>query len=264
MMRKILLIGKLNKVIRNFNEVLTGTFSMQLCANELELVRGMTRIFKPDMVIISLSELEPENLDIFDYYFGAYKKIPVLVVGTKEESENYAGYYESEQFENLIRPVTQKDLVLKCCEMMHMDVDEIPKEAGVGTRIKASIGKEEKPRKTIMIVDDSSLSVRSTKAMLENQYNVMIATSGLKALEFMHKRIPDLVLLDYDMPKFDGRDTLEKMKEDDELKDIPVFFLTAVADTQHITAVLKLNADGYFLNPLEKDKVLDAIEKIIG
>ncbi|MBQ8923681.1 MAG: response regulator [Lachnospiraceae bacterium] len=262
-MRKILLIGKLNKIIRNFNEVLLGTFSMQLCTYELEQVRGMTRIFKPDMVIISISELNPEDLEIFDYFFGAYKRIPVLVVGTKEESDNYTGYYESDQFENLIRPVTQKDLVLKCCEMMHMDIDEIPKEAGVGARIKASMDKEDKPRKTIMIVDDSSLSVRSTKAMLENQYNVMIATSGLKALEFMRKRKPDLVLLDYEMPKFDGRETLEQMKKDDELKNIPVFFLTAVADTQHITAVLKLNPNGYFLKPLEKDKVLEAIEKIL-
>ncbi|MBQ9608024.1 MAG: response regulator [Lachnospiraceae bacterium] len=263
-MKKILLVGKLNKVIRNFNEVLAGTFSMQLCAYELEMVRGMTRIFKPDMVIISISELDTEDLEIFDYYFGAYKKIPVLVIGTKEESENYTGYFENEQFENIIRPVTQKDLVAKCCDMMHMEIDELPKAAGVSVRIKASMGKEEKTRKTIMIVDDSSLSVRSTKAMLENQYNVMIATSGIKALDFMHKRKPDLVLLDYDMPKFDGRDTLEKMKEDDELSDIPVFFLTAVADTQHITAVLKLNPDGYFLKPLEKDKVLEAIEKIIG
>ena len=91
----------------------------------------------------------------------------------------------------------------------------------------------------------------------------MIATSGLKALEFMRKRKPDLVLLDYEMPKFDGRETLEQMKKDDELKNIPVFFLTAVADTQHITALLKLNPNGYFLKPLEKDKVLEAIEKIL-
>ena len=67
--RRILLIGKLNTVLRNLNEILERTFTMQLCADEIDLVKGMTKIFKPDMVIISLSELKPENLDIFDYYF---------------------------------------------------------------------------------------------------------------------------------------------------------------------------------------------------
>ncbi len=259
--RRILLIGKLNKVLRNLNEILERTFNMQLCANELDLVKGMTKIFKPDMVIISTAELNHEESDIFDYYFGSYKKIPVVVVGTADECEKYKGYFENEQFEKMIRPVGKNQLIEKCCEMMHVSYEDVEKEKNQALKKAVAKRDENKPKKTIMLVDDSALSIRSTKAMLEKHYNIMVATSGLKGLELMHKKKPDLVLLDYDMPKFDGKDTLQHMRMDDELKDIPVFFLTAVADTQHITAVLKLNPEGYFLKPLEKEKVLMAIEE---
>ncbi len=261
--RRILLVGKLNKILRNLNEILERTFTMQLCADELDLVKGMTKIFKPDMVIISTSELNHENPEIFDYYFGAYKKIPVVVVGTADECDNYKGYFESEQFEKMLRPVGKNQLIEKCCEIMKITPEEAEKERNEIVKKVAAKKEKSGPRKTIMIVDDSSLAIRSTKAMLENQYNIMVSTSGLRALEFMHKRKPDLVLLDYDMPKFDGKDTLENMRMDDNLKDIPVFFLTAVADAQHITAVLKLNPEGYFLKPLEKEKVLAAIEECL-
>lgn len=48
------------------------------------------------------------------------------------------------------------------------------------------------------------------------------------------------------------------------MQDIPVIFLTGVADKEHITAVLRLNPAGYFLKPLEKEKLLEAVDKIFG
>ena len=78
------------------------------------------------------------------------------------------------------------------------------------------------------------------------------------------KKVPDLILLDYEMPEWDGRRTLEEIRNDEDLKDIPVVFLTAVADKAHISAVLKLYPSGYLLKPIEQQKLLDTIEKVLG
>ena len=51
-MKKILLIGKLDQIVQNLNECLVGKFNVQLCSESVELVRGMMKISKPDMVII--------------------------------------------------------------------------------------------------------------------------------------------------------------------------------------------------------------------
>ena len=71
------------------------------------------------------------------------------------------------------------------------------------------------------------------------------------------------ILLDYEMPVCDGRMTLEMIRADEEMKDIPVVFLTAINDRANIEAVLKLKPAGYFLKPPVKDHLLGEIEKIL-
>ena len=84
-----------------------------------------------------------------------------------------------------------------------------------------------------------------------------------KGLAVAKKKHPDLILLDYEMPGWDGRETLEKIREDEEISDIPVVFLTGMADMEHISAVLKLSPAGYLLKPAEKEKLLGTIEEVL-
>ena len=78
------------------------------------------------------------------------------------------------------------------------------------------------------------------------------------------KKRPDLILLDYEMPVCDGKMTLEMIRAEEDLKNIPVVFLTAVNDRANIEAVLKLKPAGYFLKPPVKDKLLAEIGKILN
>lgn len=120
---------------------------------------------------------------------------------------------------------------------------------------------EEAAKKRILAVDDSGILLRSVKAALENTYEVMVANSGMMAIKQAKKKLPDLILLDYEMPEWDGRKTLEEIRKDEELKDIPVVFLTAVREREHIAAVLKLRPSGYLLKPIEPQILIDSIEK---
>ena len=79
----------------------------------------------------------------------------------------------------------------------------------------------------------------------------------------MEKKKPDLILLDYDMPGWNGKVTFEKIREIPEYVDIPIVFLTGMADKEHITAVLHLNPAGYILKPISSDKLLSTIESVI-
>lgn len=119
-------------------------------------------------------------------------------------------------------------------------------------------------RKSILAVDDSGLLLRSVKAMLEKQYDVSVATSGMKAINQAKKKRPDIILLDYEMPEWDGKKTFEEILKDEELRDIKVIFLTAVADRTHIESVLRLLPSGYLLKPIEQTKLIDTIEKVLS
>ena len=70
-------------------------------------------------------------------------------------------------------------------------------------------------------------------------------------------------MLVYEMPVCDGRMTLEMIRADEDMKNIPVIFLTAVNDRANIEAVLKLKPAGYFLKPAVKDRLIEEIDRIL-
>ena len=91
-----------------------------------------------------------------------------------------------------------------------------------------------------------------------------MATSGQMALKQARKEAPDIILLDYEMPQWDGKRTLEEIRADEELKDIPVVFLTSIADKGDIIAILGLKPAGYILKPFNRDRLLDTIGKVLS
>ena len=111
----------------------------------------------------------------------------------------------------------------------------------------------------ILVVDDDQNMLQLLYTFLRDSYRVTTATNGQEALDMIREKRPDLVLLDYLMPGMNGIETLEVIRNDEELKDLPVFFLTGVSDTNKISECLKLDPIGYILKPIGKFSLLAKI-----
>lgn len=255
-MKKIILAGKLNNIIKETNKFLSQYFHVQLCSENGNILKGMLKIVKPDLVIISLVGTCDVDTSIFFTLSEEYPGIPVLTIGTKEESSRFFKYYGNGQFENLIRPVENTMIMDAICRRLGIDKEDAGKDAAAKKEEAAS-------KKHILVVDDNGTTLRTMKAMLEEYYDVAIAISGAQAMTSIGKKRPDLILLDYEMPVCDGKMTLEMIRADDDMKDIPVIFLTAINDRANIEAVLKLKPAGYFLKPAVKDRLLAEIRKVL-
>lgn len=256
-MKKILLIGKFNTVVNETNQFLSQYFHVQLCSENAGVLEGMLKIVNPDLVLISLIGAYDIDTSIFFLLSDQYAQIPVLTIGTKEESGKFFKYYEGEQFENLIRPVENTAIMNAMCRRLGLKETSVEQEA----RDK---NKEHSGKKRILVVDDNGTALRTIKAMLEDAYEVALAISGAQAMTSIGKKRPDLILLDYEMPVCDGKMTLEMIRADEELTSIPVVFLTAINNRENIEAVLKLKPAGYFLKPPVKERLLQEIEKILN
>ena len=117
--------------------------------------------------------------------------------------------------------------------------------------------------KTILIVEDDPNISELVQMYLEKEgYHTKIAADGGQGVALFRQVRPDLVLLDYEMPGMDGRATFEAILEDDYAKDIPVVFLTSIADRKQIYAVLKSYPTGYILKPPDKDRLLSTIREV--
>lgn len=255
-MKKVLIIGELNLLVSSLNQHLSAKFQTQMCMDNIEMTKGMAKIFKPDMSVICLSGVGELDNRILDFFSDRNYQIPVLLIGTVEECNFYQKYYENEQFDFVVRPTTLGVLQQKCEEMLNMSDSEKEEEADVTEET-------EQERKRILAVDDSGILLRSVKNILDGKYEVIVANSGMLAIKQAKKKAPDLILLDYEMPEWDGKRTLEEIRNDDELKDIPVVFLTAVADKAHIKAVLELRPSGYLLKPIDQQRLMETIEKAL-
>ena len=117
----------------------------------------------------------------------------------------------------------------------------------------------------ILLVDDAKFARKVAIKSLQNGGfdNVIQAATAAETMELFEKEKPDLVLLDYEMPIVDGKQVLEMIRAEEGFADIPVIFLTGVTDSGKIREALVLKPQGYLLKPIDHDKLMDAITKVI-
>jgi putative two-component system response regulator len=114
--------------------------------------------------------------------------------------------------------------------------------------------------RTILIVDDAPENIAHLSAILKSRYKVKAANGGKRALTVVENGPPDLILLDVIMPDIDGYDVCRALKKTESTKDIPIIFLTALADQQDEEKGLQLGAVDYILKPINPAIVLARIK----
>ena len=124
----------------------------------------------------------------------------------------------------------------------------------------------------ILLVEDNPGDVRLTQEVLKEGkvHNTLnIVENGVQALSFLKKEseysdapTPDLILLDLNLPKKDGREVLLDIKKDPELKKIPVVVLTTSQAEEDILNVYDLNANCYVSKPVDLGQFIDVVKSI--
>ena len=124
----------------------------------------------------------------------------------------------------------------------------------------------------ILLVEDNPGDVRLTQEVLKEgkvHNKLSIVENGVEALSFLRKEAnyensptPDLILLDLNLPKKDGREVLVDIKNDEELKRIPVVVLTTSQAEEDVLKVYDLNANCYVSKPVDLGQFIDVVKSI--
>lgn len=110
------------------------------------------------------------------------------------------------------------------------------------------------------MVDDNQRNLQVLGTLLDEKYRTAIAKDGTKALEFVSKRKPDLILLDIMMPDPNGFDVCAKLKASSETREIPIIFLTAKTETEDVLRGFELGAVDYVTKPFRKEELMARVE----
>ena len=118
-------------------------------------------------------------------------------------------------------------------------------------------------RKRILAVDDAVIILRRITDALEEYYDVVTVNSGARALRYLEKEKPDLILLDIRMMPKDGLETLREIRAMEDRADIPVIMLTGVEDKKSVMEGIKLGIRDYILKPFFPEDLLERIQRVL-
>jgi putative two-component system response regulator len=119
-------------------------------------------------------------------------------------------------------------------------------------------------KKTILVIDDVSESLRAIKTVLEDQYMVRLARSGELAKSILTSVPVNLILLDIEMPGVSGFDYMEWLKNNPVTKNIPVMFISSHSEAVVVKAATQYDIKGYIKKPVEPELLKQRINELLS
>jgi chemosensory pili system protein ChpA (sensor histidine kinase/response regulator) len=130
--------------------------------------------------------------------------------------------------------------------------------------VQAPVVEEVRVRPLVMVVDDSITMRKVTSRVLErHEYEVCTAKDGVDAIERLHERVPDLMLLDIEMPRMDGYELATHMKADPRFRDVPIIMITSRTGDKHRQRAFDIGVDRYLGKPYQEAELLIQIGEVL-
>lgn len=249
-MDKALLIGKFTDSTKHLQQELKKYMAVQLCSDHVEVVSGMIQMYQPALLLVNLDGFTSEQEGLLREFFSHNKGLPVILFGTEEQRGEFASLGDVWLSHYITMPAEVQEILAYLKEHTGLDLGE--EDSLIQTQPKL-----------ILLVDDSPVLLRSMKHMLENDYRIAMATSGKQAMEMIEKEVPDLIILDYEMPGYDGKQTLEMIRGKKGMEETPVIFLTGHGDSDHIQSVFDLNPSAYITKPPKAERIFEVLRQVL-
>lgn len=119
-------------------------------------------------------------------------------------------------------------------------------------------------QKTVLIIDDDMSYLRQLNSLLKDSYHVIMLNSGKLALNYLLKHTPDLILLDYQMPEYNGADLMREIQEKHPDKQVPVLLLTGTLTQEISTGFDTYVPVACLQKPVNKETLFEHIENVLN
>jgi chemosensory pili system protein ChpA (sensor histidine kinase/response regulator) len=128
------------------------------------------------------------------------------------------------------------------------------------------IARDRTDRRTFALVVDDSITVRRvTQRLLErNGMRVMTARDGMDAVALLAENVPDVILLDIEMPRMDGYEVAAHVRNDPRLRDVPIIMITSRVGEKHRARAIELGVNDYLGKPYQESQLIDAITPLVA
>ncbi len=200
---------------------------------------------KPDAILL---DIEMPGMDGFEFLkklhvMSECAEIPVIGVTGQGDKVTVLRFVGEGAAAYLMKPVERQLLVDK--------VNEVLRKSG-----------EQRNKKKVLLVDDEPESLLFYKSALEEMFSVVTLNSSKLAIEYLQKFIPDLIVLDYQMPLFNGRALYQMITKMERLEAVPVIFLTGTTEKEVLLECAAMQPRAVVLKSTGKEGLLEKVRDI--
>ncbi len=265
---KILLLGHESAVISDFFHQLFNDFDMVTSSAHFLDLTNHIEFFAPDAIIFCVDnnarKIMTNMMSIQEKSMGA--GIPFIVLGTKEECDACMKIGANTISHTIVKPISAASVRTNIQEFL--DRIRIAEEKELRATQQAELDKKNETKqeslKHILLIDDDVTLLKTMKGFLGGEYKVATAVNGIIALHYLENKKTDIIFLDYEMPGMDGPEVLRRIRENPELADIPVVFLTGASEWGKISKAIAMKPQGYLLKPVTKEQLTEKICELLG
>ncbi|MBQ7197052.1 MAG: response regulator [Synergistaceae bacterium] len=198
---------------------------------EITRARSTDEVSIPKIILVNLAGLESTERT------GAVRNSKIFLLGNQAEIDTAKDKFTEAEF--FVKPFNANEIRTKLSELTQNNGGNM---------------------KTILLVDDDAVMIRTLREGLSTSYKVLPANGGANALKILARVKPDLILLDYEMPEMNGPQVLEALRADPATAEIPVMFLTAKTDASSIEKIEALKPQGHMLKTLPLGEIKGIIQ----
>jgi len=211
--------------------------------------------YQPDLIILDLILPQKSGWEIY-YDLKAdprTESVPILIISVLEVSAREMTQYGDI---SLLKPISEQTFHDALSELVGVD-------SGKPMKISKPVSDKENGL-TILVAEDNEANIMTlTSYMKAVNYNIAIARNGNEAIKMAKEIKPDLILMDVQMPEMDGLEAMRNIRMNDDLKEIPIIALTALAMQGDRKRCLDAGADEYMSKPASFKKLIALMDELL-
>lgn len=256
--REIILVFEENLLLKIIGRILNTNFP-KIDDMIINITRYITRQLleklREHIPTLDLYEIEKENLLTYEQLVDSFKRAHPAYSLLFSTDDGYFAFCMANSTFIQKKNLTSFDHAT-VMETIHKYINSNKAERHSENTITT---KNTDKKHKILIVDDSCFMRNRIINLLSADYEISEADSSVSAIKKLTLDKPDLILLDYEMPVCDGKQTLKMIRSEKDIADIPVIFLTSRRDKKTVQEVMELKPERYLIKTLPDEKIKENI-----
>ena len=259
----ILVVEDNEIVLIQMKEILAEVgYNIKYARNGTEAI-NIIKIDPPDAVILDLMMPETDGFDVIKFLrnYEMTKKLPVIILTAKQILKDEYDFFKTNNIYQIIQKgdINKEDLLKAINGMIRKNLNIVEKNK-IGKSF--SLSTNGKPK--VLIVEDNPDNLLTTKVLLGEDYIIYEAEDGYEGIKQAKEHLPNIILMDIEMPGMNGIETFHKLQQIEELRKIPVIAVTASVLNDDKEKIMSVGFKGFISKPINENILIETLKFIIN